>query len=89
LIVKRSIKISDYNTSVSVEDAFWNGLCEIAKAHKKSVAQLIREIDEARHHANLSSAIRIYVFEQLRAKTRAESDHSGDTKQPNGPTSPD
>ncbi len=32
LVVKRSIVVSGHKTSVSLEDAFWNALKEIAKA---------------------------------------------------------
>ncbi len=31
LVVKRSIVVSGHKTSVSLEDAFWNALKEIAK----------------------------------------------------------
>ncbi len=35
LVVKRSIVVSGHKTSVSLEDAFWNALKEIAKAQKQ------------------------------------------------------
>ena len=62
LITKRSIVIAGHRTSVSVEDAFWESLKEIAKQRHEGLAQLVGSIDADRQHANLSSAIRLYVL---------------------------
>jgi predicted DNA-binding ribbon-helix-helix protein len=62
-IVKRSIKISGHKTSVSLEDAFWNGLKAIAYGRKINLSDLISFIDNQREHANLSSAIRLFVLD--------------------------
>ena len=62
LITKRSIVIAGHRTSVSVEDAFWEGLKEIAKQRHGVLAHLVASIDADRQHANLSSAIRLYVL---------------------------
>ena len=62
LITKRSIVIAGHRTSVSVEDAFWESLKEIAKQRNEGLAQLVGSIDADRQHANLSSAIRLYVL---------------------------
>jgi predicted DNA-binding ribbon-helix-helix protein len=32
LVIKRAISIDGYKTSVSLEDSFWSGLKEIARA---------------------------------------------------------
>jgi predicted DNA-binding ribbon-helix-helix protein len=71
-IVKRSIKISGHKTSVSLEDAFWNGLKAIAHSRTINLSDLISFIDNQREHANLSSAIRLFVldFYQLNKVTR-------------------
>jgi predicted DNA-binding ribbon-helix-helix protein len=63
-IVKRSIAIDGHNTSVSIEHAFWSGLKKIAHARRVSLAKLVTEINEGRQHANLSSAIRLFVLHQ-------------------------
>jgi predicted DNA-binding ribbon-helix-helix protein len=62
LITKRSIVITGHRTSVSVEDAFWESLKEIAKQRNEGLAQLVGSIDADRQHTNLSSAIRLYVL---------------------------
>jgi predicted DNA-binding ribbon-helix-helix protein len=76
-IVKRSIVIARHRTSVSLEDAFWNGLKEIAIARQLQLSDLIVEIDQGRQ-GNLSSAIRTFVFDHFHAKKpRVAADHFG------------
>ena len=47
-VVKRSIVIAGHRTSVSVEDAFWEGLKEIAKQRHEVLAHLVASIDADR-----------------------------------------
>jgi predicted DNA-binding ribbon-helix-helix protein len=67
-IVKRSIIIGRHKTSISLEDAFWNGLREIASAREMTLSALVASIDEGRQHGNLSSCIRLFVLEFYRAR---------------------
>jgi predicted DNA-binding ribbon-helix-helix protein len=66
-IVKRSIVIAGHKTSVSVEDAFWTALKDIASGRGTTIAELIATIDAGRQRGNLSSAIRVFVLDQFRA----------------------
>jgi predicted DNA-binding ribbon-helix-helix protein len=66
-IVKRSIVIDGHKTSVSLEDAFWDDLKEIAHTQQATLGTLVAKIDASRQHGNLSSAIRLFVLEYLRA----------------------
>jgi predicted DNA-binding ribbon-helix-helix protein len=66
-VVKRSIVIAGRKTSVSLEDAFWRGLKEIASARHVTLASLIAGIDSGRGNGNLSSAIRLFVLDHYRA----------------------
>jgi predicted DNA-binding ribbon-helix-helix protein len=61
-ISKRSIIIAGHKTSVSLEYEFWNSLKEIARERNMTLGELIRTIDGNRNHANLSSAIRLFVL---------------------------
>ena len=72
-IVKHSVVINGHKTSVSLEQPFWNIVREIADAERMTVSALLRQIDESRRHTNLSSAVRIFVLERVRAQggTRA------------------
>ena len=47
-VVKRSIVIAGHKTSVSLEDAFWKGLKEIAAARKMTLSELVVTIDGSR-----------------------------------------
>ena len=62
LVIRRPIIISGRMTGVTVEDAFWKGLKEIAKQRHETLSHLVASIDADRQHANLSSAIRLYVL---------------------------
>ena len=66
LVTKRSTVIAGHKTSVSLEDEFWKGLHEIARQREETLSHLIANIDDSRQHANLSSAIRLYVLEFYR-----------------------
>ena len=67
LVRKRSVTIRGHRTSYSLEQPFYDELNAIASARAIPLAALIAEIDATRpREANLSSAIRIYVLEQLR-----------------------
>jgi predicted DNA-binding ribbon-helix-helix protein len=65
-VVKRSIVIAGHKTSVSLEDAFWKGLKEIASARNMTLSELVAAIDSERQHGNLSSAIRLFVLDFYR-----------------------
>ena len=69
-VVKRSIVIDGHKTSVSLEDAFWSDLKDIAHAERATLSKLVAEIDATRQHSNLSSAIRLYVLEHFRTQGR-------------------
>ena len=66
-VVKRSIVIAGHKTSVSVEEAFWQGLKDIAAERTMTLSDLIGAIDSERQHGNLSSAIRLFVLEHYQA----------------------
>jgi predicted DNA-binding ribbon-helix-helix protein len=66
-ILKRSIVIGGHKTSVSLEDAFWTELKEIAHGQRATVSKLIAQIDDTRQQGNLSSAIRLHVLEHIRS----------------------
>ena len=65
-VVKRSIVIAGHKTSVSLEDAFWKGLKEIATGREVTLSDLVASIDTDRRHGNLSSAIRLFVLDHYR-----------------------
>jgi predicted DNA-binding ribbon-helix-helix protein len=62
-VIKRSLVVGGHRTSVSLEDVFWNEFRALARARHVHLSQLAAEIDSERQHCNLSSAIRLFVFE--------------------------
>ncbi len=65
-ISKRSVLIAGHATSVSLEQAFWRALKDIARGRGLSVNALVTEIDRKRDEdakGNLSSAVRVFVLE--------------------------
>lgn len=64
--MKRSVTIIGHRTSVSLEEEFWEALCDIAREDELSVNALVGAIDKGRT-TNLSSAIRLFVLDRYRA----------------------
>jgi predicted DNA-binding ribbon-helix-helix protein len=71
-VVKRSIVIEGHKTSVSLEDAFWKGLKQIAAGNGATLSGLVASIDAKRQQGNLSSALRLYVLDFYRAQLGEE-----------------
>jgi predicted DNA-binding ribbon-helix-helix protein len=61
-VLKRSIVLAGHKTSVCLEEEFWKSVKEIAGERNMTVTELVGEIDVNRQHANLSSAIRLFVI---------------------------
>ena len=72
LVIKRSIVVAGHKTSVSLEDAFWNVLQEIAEERDMTLSRLVGLIDADRQHANLSSAIRLFVLNAVRSQSERQ-----------------
>jgi predicted DNA-binding ribbon-helix-helix protein len=68
-IVKRSTVIAGHKTSVSLEEAFWQGVKDIATSRRVTLSDLVASIDTERQQGNLSSAIRLFVLDHYRKST--------------------
>ena len=62
-VIKRSIVLAGHKTSVSLEDAFWRALKEIAGGRHITLSDLVSSIDSERQQGNLSSAVRLFVLD--------------------------
>lgn len=69
---KRSVVIGGHKTSVSLEEAFWSAIREIAIERSESISAMIEQIDSDKQHANLSSAVRLFVLDYYRARLPAQ-----------------
>jgi len=68
LVIKRSVVVAGLKTSVSLEDAFWKGLKEIAAERDVTLSELAGTIDAEREYGNLSSALRLFVLDFYRTQ---------------------
>ena len=73
-VIKRSIVIAGHKTSVSLEDAFWRGLKEIALSRGVTLSDLVAAIDSERQLGNLSSAIRLFVLDHYKGRIGGHAD---------------
>ena len=68
-VIKRSIVIDGTKTSISIEDAFWASLKEIASEKGLTISALVSTIKADRsENSNLSSAIRVFILSDIRAR---------------------
>ena len=65
---KRSVNIHGHQTSITLEDEFWQVLKEEATLENLSINALIARIDDSRGSQNLSSAIRLYILKTLQQR---------------------
>jgi predicted DNA-binding ribbon-helix-helix protein len=84
-LVKHSVRIARHATSVSLETAFWEALCEIAARRHLSINALLSQID-AERGGNLSSTIRLFVLDSCRRGELLDHDEPGGN--PPGPAPP-
>ena len=80
LVVKRSIVVSGHKTSVSLEDAFWSGIKEIASGRNITLSDLVTTVDSDRQEGNLSSAIRLFVLDFYRNQLADVKDRRDDAE---------
>lgn len=59
---KRSFSLSGHRTSVALEEEFWTVLEKEAKNTGRSLAGLVKSIDETRGSRALASALRIHAL---------------------------
>ncbi len=73
--VKRSLTLKGHRTSVSLEDPFWQAFREIAAEQDRPINDLAAEIDANRDlETGLATAIRLFVLNAYREKTRTSDD---------------
>ena len=74
--VKRSFSLRGHQTSISLEQSFWDALKDAAEKEGKTPAAIVADIDEARGNSGLSGAVRIWILEYYRRRREIE-DYNG------------
>jgi len=80
-IRKRSIVLNGHKTSISLEDAFFDALKEIAKQRRSTLSDLITGVDQTKQ-GNLSSTLRLLVLEFYQSRSDASALTVSDTHRP-------
>jgi predicted DNA-binding ribbon-helix-helix protein len=75
LILKRAITINGRRTSISLEEAFWECLKDIAAHQHLSVPELVSKIASNRKRGNLSSAVRLFVLDHYQQRHHDKGRH--------------
>ena len=61
-IANRRIILNGRKSCITLEPEFWDGLKDIAVARGVTVSALVTSIMSEQRHANLSSAVRVFVL---------------------------
>jgi predicted DNA-binding ribbon-helix-helix protein len=67
-VFKRSVVIAGRKTSISLEAEFWDGIRQIAAREGLTTSALLLRIQGGRHDGNFSSAVRLFVLEDLQRR---------------------
>jgi len=67
-IIKHSVEIAGHKTSISLEEAFWRSLKDIARSRRIALNELVSDINSQRTGGNLSSAIRLFVLNHYQSQ---------------------
>lgn len=70
-IKKRSIVLNQMKTSVSLEEAFWEALREIARERRVPISAIVSDVEDKRLDGNLSSALRLFVLNYYVGRSKA------------------
>lgn len=65
---KRSILVAGHSTSITLENGFWDELRTISERDGLSVNQIATRVDAVRMGRNLSSAMRLFILNDLRGR---------------------
>jgi predicted DNA-binding ribbon-helix-helix protein len=79
-ILKRSVRLDDRRTSISIEAPFWDALAEIASSLKASRGELIERVNRNLSNGNLSSALRVFVLQFYLEKERNPENHDREVR---------
>lgn len=67
-VIKRSVSINGHHTSITLETPFWVELKRMAQEAGKRIGEMIDGIDKKQPGVNRSSALRVAVVADLKAK---------------------
>jgi len=64
----KNVTINGHRTSIRLEPAYWDAVCDIARRQHKTVHQLASEIARDHHSTSLTGAIRCFAVSYYRGQ---------------------
>ena len=61
---------NQHQTSITLEEEFFDALTFIAKQKSSTINKLVTEIDSTKDISNLSSAIRVYILKYFQEQSK-------------------
>lgn len=71
-LVNRNITVAGRRTSIRLEAAMWEALRQICERERKSLNEVVTEIEGQRVESSLTAAIRVYLLSYFRAAATDE-----------------
>ena len=71
-LVNRNVTVAGRRTSVRLEPAMWEALRHICRREKRSLNDLVTEVDQARTISSLTAALRVYLLKYFLAASTEE-----------------
>jgi predicted DNA-binding ribbon-helix-helix protein len=65
--VIRNVVVGGHRTSVRLEPTMWDALADIARHNRKTLHELVTEIEQDRTASSLTAAIRVFIVEFYRS----------------------
>lgn len=66
-LVIRNVIVGGRRTSVRLEPTMWDALTEIARHQRRTLRQIVTEIERDRTASSLTAAIRVYIVQFYRS----------------------
>lgn len=66
-LVIRNVVVAGRRTSVRLEPTMWDALADIARHRRKTMRELVTEIERDRTASSLTAGIRVYIVQFYRA----------------------
>lgn len=71
-LVNRNVTVGGRRTSVRLEPAMWEALRHICRREKRSLNDLVTEVDQGRTSSSLTAALRVYLLKYFLAAATEE-----------------
>lgn len=71
-LVNRNVTVAGHRTSIRLEPVMWEALHQVCRRERKTLNQLVTEIDRNRAESSLTAAIRVFLLRYFSAAATDE-----------------